>query len=280
MSSTMPSPASLLHDPAGNPAHPAFALAAINRIRDAGDAAQLLERLVGAVASIGATAGLYSTLFPEQGDEPSSFSLFACDPRFVHEQSGIGPWQEHPWLRYARTRATPGTELDVRVRTQSDRTALDLARSYGFASFLVVPTPAAAQLGRVGVLCLGSEQEGFFQRDATRFARLLAHALAAELHEWVTTHARLNLQRTANLANRDIELLSMQWHGLSSKAIAQRTGMSVAAVDSRFQRLVRRLECTNRKAAARRAAEYGLLEEHAERALESIAQRNIADASS
>lgn len=279
MSSTMPSPASLLHDPAGNPAHPAFGLAAINRIRDAGDAAQLLERLAGAVASIGATAGLYSTLFPEQGDEPSSFSLFACDPRFVHEQCGIGPWQDHPWLRFARSRATAGTELDVRVRTQADRKAIDLARSYGFASFLVVPTPAAAQLGRVGVLCLGSAQAGYFQRDATRFARLLAHALAAELHEWVTTRARLNLQRTANLAARDIELLSMQWHGLSSKAIAQRTGMSVAAVDSRFQRLVRRLDCTSRKAAARRAAEYGLLEEHVERAEDRGAPRNAAIAS-
>lgn len=280
MSSTMPSPASLLHDPAGNPAHPAFALAAINRIRDAGDAAQLLERLVGAVASIGATAGLYSTLFPEQGDEPSSVSLFACDPRFVHEQSGIGPWQDHPWLRFARTRATAGTELDIRVRTQSDRKALDLARGYGFASFLVVPTPAAAQLGRVGVLCLGSEQEDYFQRDATRFACLLAHALAAELHEWVTTRARLNLQRTANLAARDIELLSMQWHGLSSKAIAQRTGMSVAAVDSRFQRLVRRLECTSRKAAARRAAEYGLLEGTAEWAVDRPDWRKAVNASS
>lgn len=279
MSSTMASPASLLHDPAGNPAHPAFALAAINRVRDACDAAQLLERLVGAVAAIGATAGLYSTLFPEQGDEPSSFTLFACDPRFVHEQSEIGPWHDHPWLRFARTRATPGTELDIRGRTQADRRAIELARCYGFASFLVVPTPAAAQLGRVGVLCLGSAQEGYFQQDATRFARLLAHALAAELHEWVTLRARLNLQRAANLAARDIELLSMQWQGLSSKAIAQRTGMSVAAVDSRFQRLVRRLECTSRRAAARRAAEYGLLEEHAEWAVDRPPQRNAANAS-
>lgn len=217
-------------------------------------------------------------MFPERGDEPSSFSLFACDPRFVHEQSGIGPWQDHPWLRLARTRAAPGTDLDIRVRTQADEKAIDLARSYGFASFLIVPTPAAAQLGRVGALCLGSAQEGYFQGESTRFARLLAHALAAGLHEWVMVHARLNLQRTANLAATDIELLSLQWQGLSSKAIAQRTGMSVAAVDSRFQRLARKLECTTRKAAARRAAEYGLLEERAEWSVDRRAGRSSANA--
>lgn len=261
MSSMTPSPTNLLHDPASNAAHPAFALAAINQIQSGTDAAQVLERLVAAVRSIGATAGLYTALIPEPGDEPSSVTLLACDPRFAHEQLSLGPWQDHPWTRFARTSAAAGTERDVRLITQDEMKAVDLARRYGFVSCLIVPTPAGAQLGRFGMLCLGSAQEDFFQRDSARFSRLLAHALAAELHEWVTTHVGLHLQETARLGAGDIELLTMQWHGLSSKAISQRTGMSVAAVDSRFQRLIKRLDCASRKAAARRAAEYGLLAE-------------------
>lgn len=259
MSPTTPSPANLLHEPGSNAAHPAHALAAINQVQGASDAAQMLERLSAAAAAIGAEASLYTALIPEQEQEPSSVSLFACDPRFVHDQFELGPWQEHPWVRFARNSPIVGTERDVRLLTSQDAAAVELARRYGFVSCLIVPTPSGAQLARFGMLCLGSSQEGWFQRETARFARLLAQALARELHDWVTTHVRRQLQQSARLGAMDIELLSMQWQGLSSKAISQRTGLSVAAVDSRFQRLIGRLDCPSRKAAARRAAEYGLL---------------------
>ena len=263
MSSMTPVRTNLLHDPGDDPSHPAYALAAINQIERAGDAAQLLDRLVRATAALGATASVYTTLIPEPAEESSSFSLFACDPRFAHDQFTLGPWQDHPWLRFARTHAAPGTEQDLRVLTEADAKAIELARRYGFASCLIVPTPAGWRLERVGVLCLGSDDVDHFRRDATRFARLLAHSLAAELHDWVSAHVRKNLEQSANLGAKDIELLALEWQGLSSKAIAQRTRTSVAAVDSRFQRLNRRLNCANRRSSARRAAEYGLLEGHA-----------------
>jgi DNA-binding CsgD family transcriptional regulator len=259
--SPMPRPhANLLRDPASDPAHPAHALAAIDGIHNAQDAAQLLGRLVSATACLGATASIFVTLFPEQGDEPSSFNLFACDPRFAHDQLAVGPWPDHPWLRFARNHAAPGTEQDIGPASDKDHKAIALARQYGFVSCLVVPIHPGAVLGRLAMLCVGSEHEGYFQNGSTHFARVLAHALAGELHVWVTTHVRQHLQQAANLRAEDIALLSLEWQGLTSKAISQRTGLSVAAVDSRFQRLTRRLDCASRSAAARRAAEYGVLE--------------------
>jgi DNA-binding CsgD family transcriptional regulator len=267
MSSMTPLPAGLLHEPASNAAHSAFALDAIHQIQGAADAAQVLERLVAAVHSIGATAGLFIALIPEPGDEPSVFSLFACDPRLAHEQLGLGPWHDHPWVRFARASAAAGTERDAHLLTPGDVEAVDLARRHGFESCLIVPAPSGAQLARFGMLCLGSAQEGHFQRDSARFAQLFAYALAAELHAWVATHVRTHLQQSARLGQADIELLSLQWQGLGTKAISQRTGLSIAAVDSRFQRLARRLGCPSRKAAAQRAAEYGLLSERLQRGL-------------
>ncbi|TDP62071.1 sigma-70-like protein [Roseateles toxinivorans] len=79
-------------------------------------------------------------------------------------------------------------------------------------------------------------------RDAGVFDDIASHqAIGADLHQ------------------RDLDLLTMEWQGLSTKEISQRTGMTAASVDSRFQRINSRLKCQIRKASAKRAAAQGLL---------------------
>lgn len=76
----------------------------------------------------------------------------------------------------------------------------------------------------------------------------------------MTCYLRDRLQRTAGLHQPDLDLLTMAWQGLGTKEISQRTGLSFATIDSRFQRINARLKCPSRKASVRRAAAYGLLE--------------------
>ena len=259
MSSIDPASATSMRDLVMNPDYPARAFEAIMRVHLAKDAPQLLESLMTATAAIGANASFYTAAIPEDGSEPSSFSLFACHPGFAQRQYRLGPLPEHPWFRYARTHSMPGTDHQVQLQRATDAEAVELARQYGFRSCLIVPTPAGIDLTGVGMLCLGSNHEGDFDGEDARMVRALARSLAAELHDWVTRHLSENLQQVARLQAMDIELLRLERQGLGTKAISLRTGMSKAAVDSRFQRLNTRLECANRKAAARRAAEYGLL---------------------
>ena len=88
-----------------------------------------------------------------------------------------------------------------------------------------------------------------------------ARSLAAELHDWLTRYLQQRLRTAAKLKGSDVDLLAMEWRGLGTKEIAQLTGLSIASIDSRFQRINTRLHCTGRKASATRAAAYGLLEE-------------------
>jgi hypothetical protein len=260
MSSIDPARATSILELARNPDYPARALDAIVHIHLANDPPDLLDRLMSATAAIGATASLYTAAIPEDGAEPSSFSLFACDPGFARDQCDIGSPLNHPWFRFARTRATPGTDQQVPIRHGSDAAAIELARRYGFTSCLIVPTPAGIGLDRVEMLCLGSQRVDAFEGDDARIVRTLARSLAAELHDWLTGHLRQRLQQGARLQQSDVDLLALERQGLCTKEISLRTGLSMAAVDSRFQRINTRLKCANRKASARRAAGHGLLE--------------------
>jgi DNA-binding CsgD family transcriptional regulator len=80
-----------------------------------------------------------------------------------------------------------------------------------------------------------------------------------ELHEWFADESRATLLRSSGLRVGDLELLAMERRGLVTKEIARTMGVSVDSVNSQFQRIEARLECPTRKAAARRAAEYGLI---------------------
>lgn len=236
------------------------ALEAIVRIARATDPPALLNQLVNATAAIGASASLYTAAIPEGGTDRSCFSLCACHPSLAQEQDVHGPWLEHPWFRFAQRRSTPGTDHQIPLLHAADAKAIDLARRYGFRSSLIVPIPAGADIDRIDMLCLGSVREDDFEGDAARVVRTLTRSLAAELHDWLTLHLRRRLQAEARLHELDVGLLALEWQGMGSKEIAQKTGMSIASVDSRFQRINARLHCPSRKASARRAAAYGLLE--------------------
>lgn len=240
--------------------YPAQALEAILQIPTVTEPPELLVRLVNATAAIGASASLYTAAIPEGGHEPSCLSLFACDPDYAHAQEGLGPILAHPWFRFARTHTTPGTERQVRVEEAADQEAIKLARQYGFRSCLIVPTSAGPNLDRIEMLCLGSDQANDFEGTDARIVRTLARSLAAELHDWLTRYLQQRLRAAANLKEEDVDLLAMEWQGLGTKQIAQLTGLSIASVNSRFQRINTRLHCAGRRESATRAAAYGLLE--------------------
>ena len=249
-----------IRERASTPNYAEQALEAIVRIHQAADPPALLDRLMHATAAIGATASVYTASIPEGGHEQSCFSLFACHPGFAQEQNRRGPLLDHPWFRFARTHTTPGTDHQVPLQHDADAAAIELARRHGFRSCLIVPTPAGVDLDRLEMLCVGSDNDDDFEGAEARVVRTLARSLAAELHDWLTRYLRQRLQEAAQLHQGDVDLLAMEWQGLRSKEISLRTGMSVTSVDSRFQRINARMKCASRKASAKRAAAYGLLE--------------------
>lgn len=237
------------------------ALDAITRIASATDAPELLECLHEATEALGASGSLYTASIPENERETLNFSLYACDPAFAQQQRRLGPLVDHPWFRFARSHSMPGTHLEVELNQDSDAAAVALAARYGFRACLIVPVSQSAAASRIEMLCVGSNDTTLFKGNQATRIRTLARALAGELHDWLSRYLSARLREAARLQPSDIELLHMEYQGLGTKEIAQRTGMTSASVDSRFQRINVRMECASRKASARRAAAYGLLEQ-------------------
>ncbi|MBV8501568.1 MAG: hypothetical protein JO006_07615 [Paucibacter sp.] len=240
--------------------YPARVLAAIVEISLAKDPPALLEGLMRATESIGASASVFTAAIPEDGSRPSCFSVFACHPAFAHEQSNRDALLDNPWWHFAQTHRKPGTNHEMQLQHAADAASMEVARQYGFRSCLVVPTMSGTEPARQEMLCLGSECEDDFEGSEARVVRALARSLASELHDWLTGHLRRQLLGTTQLRESDIRLLAMERRGLGTKEIAGLTGLSLASINSRFQRINTYMNCTNRKDSARRAAAYGLLE--------------------
>lgn len=67
------------------------------------------------------------------------------------------------------------------------------------------------------MLCIGCDRPGAFEGEEARVVRLLACALASALHDWLTQRLGLSLRHDARLQATDLQLLQMEWHGLSSQ---------------------------------------------------------------
>ena len=259
MSATNPPQPVPLKEVVKTPGYSTNVVNLIDRIHRAPDIPGVLEMLRASTTTMGAEASMYATAIPEDDTSRTVIALLACDPVWGYAQQRACPIDEHPWFMYAREHYTPIVASHLAPETPRQHEAIAIAKQYGFSSALIVPTPAGGGLGRFGILCLGSSRQGEFEGENTHLFRVFARTLAMELHEWFVKRTRDWLLRATRLRPRDLQLLGMERRGLGTKEIANRMGLSAYAVDSRFQRIKTRLACPNRKDAAHRAAEYGLI---------------------
>jgi DNA-binding NarL/FixJ family response regulator len=124
---------------------------------------------------------------------------------------------------------------------------------------VVVPAHAPQGLTRLGALVLGSSTKGYFDEETLPAVSFAANGLAQSLHTWQVDQLREEMLTRVRLTDEDLALLAYQQQGLSSKEVARLKDSTSQAIDSRWQRLNNRLGVTSRAAAARLAAEYGLV---------------------
>jgi len=207
---------------------------------------------------IGADSGVFLSTIKDDAARTSIRSLLACDPQWAIEYSRIDWHASDPWLRHALASQAPirGEELAVLPREQAfvQRSAM-----LGFASTIVVPAHSCFGTARVGVLILGSNQAGFFGGVGYQLVRVVARALAMELHEWMLQAIRNDLLERSRITPDEIDLLRHEAAGHTSKMIAAALNMKARTVDCRFQRVNAKLNAPDRRTAMRIARLYGLL---------------------
>lgn len=211
-----------------------------------------------ALQMIGADSGVFLSAIREDAARTSIRSLLACDPRWAIEYSRVD-WHDHdPWLRYALNSQTPirGDELQLRP---DERDFIGRAAVLGFASTVVVPAPTCFGSARFGVLVLGSERAGCFDNGDYQMVKMVARALAMELHEWLLRAVRDDLLERSHITPEEIDLLRREAAGHTSKVIAATLGVKPRIVDYRFQRASAKLNAPDRRTAMRIARLYGLI---------------------
>jgi DNA-binding CsgD family transcriptional regulator len=211
-----------------------------------------------AVMGLGADAGVFISYLRDDATRSWHRSLFACDPVWASEYARRGWFEHDAWLRHATQDTEPVRSSELKLASVEEEAFAAAAATFGFTSALIAPAPSCVGLSRVGVLCLGSERLGFFDDEGYAKTRVLARALAMELHRWVLQNLRHELLLKSGLTAADIDLLRHEKAGHSSKVIGAALNIEAKTVDCRFQRVNAKLEAPDRRTAVRIARLYGL----------------------
>lgn len=241
------------------PGYSERALDLLPAIGDAASADIAVDLFGQAVCQLGADAGVFISCVRDDATRASYRSLLACDPLWASQYAKHG-WHDHdPWLRHAAHDAEPIRGSELPLASAGEEAFVQASAALGFASTLIAPAPTSAGNSRIGVLCLGSYRAGYFDDGGYAKLRVLARALAMELHRWLLQTIRKELLQRSRLTAADIALLRHEQAGHTSKAIGAALNIEPKTVDCRFQRVNAKLQAPDRRSAARIARLYGLL---------------------
>lgn len=237
----------------------ARALRGIAQVADAGTMDDVLLRFRAAAGDLGADAAVFMSFLQDDATLSSYRTLVACDPVWSAEYAREQWFEDDPWLRHAMHDAEPVRSSEIRLRSPREEDFAQAAARAGFASAVIAPAPSTHGMARVGMLALGSATPGFFEDAGYTILRVLARALAMELHGWLARSILRELVQRARITADDIALLRHEAAGHSSKVIAAAMNTEPKTIDCRFQRVSNKLGAPNRRAAVRLARLYGLL---------------------
>ncbi len=228
-------------------------------IAEAGSTGEVISLFHEAVEGLGADAGVFLSCLRDDATRTSLRSLWACDPSWAADYASQRRFEHDPWLRHASTDAEPIRSSDLVCSSTEENAFIRAAAEHSFSSTLVAPAPSPVGLSRVGVLCLGSADSGRFGGENYPQVRVLARALAMELHQWIAKSMREELLQGVRLTEVDLHLLRHEAAGHSSKVIGATMNVEAKTIDCRFQRLNAKLGVPDRRSAVHIARLYGIL---------------------
>lgn len=237
----------------------ARALRGIARLAEAETTDDALFRFKAAAADLGADAAVFTSFLQDDATLSSYRTLVACDPVWSAEYAREQWFEDDPWLRHAMHDAEPVRSSEILLRSPREEVFAQAAARAGFASAVIAPAPSMHGTARIGMLALGSGTPGFFEDEGYAVMRVLARAMAMELHAWLACSILRDLVDRARITADDIALLRHEAAGHSSKVIAAAMNTEAKTIDCRFQRVSSKLGAPNRRAAVRLARLYGLL---------------------
>jgi DNA-binding CsgD family transcriptional regulator len=220
--------------------------------------AGLLVSLRESMCSIDGDAS-YFMMRTRDGARRIHHLLLGCDPRWAFEYSANDCSLHDPWFRYAIGNSAPVLAADVFCDSRREREVVDLAAKYGFADAALFPAPSPQGRSRIGLLVIGAQRSNVRSSFRSAGYRAAGRDIAMSLHERWMEMLRGDFVRSSELSTLDLRILELELQGWGTKAIARHLRTTDASVNSRVQRLTNKLRVPNRRAAALRALEFGMI---------------------
>lgn len=184
----------------------------------------------------------------------------ACNPSWTRRYLDEQLYRSDPWLLYARKHAEPLPASRLNALTEEQEATRKLAAEAGFVSCALMPAHAGNRPASFGLLVLGHSRPDYFEEGSFALLRVCGRSLAIELHGWWLEHRRREQLAAVRLTDDDLVLLELHVKGRNSDEIANVLHVTRQSINSRFQRLNKRLRVPNRRAAAQVALECGLID--------------------
>ena len=239
-------------------------------IRSLGDASDRISWINGyeTEAEVEAAArqiveyfGLKSFVFGaffRTGERENYRYLVGCVPDWCYLYNGNKWYAIDPFIDYALKNANPVLASDITLSSAGQERMMAMAAEYGFRSGIVVPAHSHFSV-RIGVLYLGTDAGPEQAQESLLRHRSLMRAFALELLEWWDAKLREASLEDLGLDDLDIDLLGKAQEQATAAETARELGVTLSRVNSRYERLTRKLEAPNKRGAVEKAMELGLI---------------------
>lgn len=200
---------------------------------------------------------VFGALFRD-GERENYRYLVGCEPAwcFLYDQR---KWYAiDPFIDYALKNTSPVLASDIPLNSAGQERLMAEAAEHGFRSGVVVPAHSRSAI-RIGILYLGTSQGLEYARESFLRHRNLMRAFALDLLEWWDAKLRNAGLEALDLDELDVDLLTKAQEHATSEEAARELGVTVSRVNSRYERLVRKLEAPNKRGVAGKAVALGLI---------------------
>lgn len=165
-----------------------------------------------------------------------------------------------PYVEYARTSNLPILASEIKTETAGQAEMLEMAKSYGFRSTMVIPTHSNMNVNeRMGLLYIGCEDEEAIGEPLLFKHRLSYRSLGLELLDWWVAHFRADAVCKFKITAEEINILQDLKIGRTVVEIAAKMDLKPGAIYSRFNAIKDKLNVDKIEDAVREASICGLL---------------------
>jgi DNA-binding CsgD family transcriptional regulator len=200
---------------------------------------------------------VFGALF-KSGEREHYRYLVGCEPQWCYLYNQHKWYAIDPFIDYALQHTSPVLASDVAPTSPGQERMLSTAAMHGFRSGIVVPAHSGSAI-RIGVLYLGTTDGPERARLSLGRHRNLMRAFALELLEWWDARLRDTGLEELDLDELDVDLLLKAQEQATAREAAQELGVTLSRVNSRYERINRKLDVPTKRHAAEKAVALGLI---------------------